>query len=464
MKKLLNNIDNQLIIGITSIVVFSTLSIASIFISQYRTITLNQAELELRGKTTQFTEIGEALLAPDSQRPRDFYFDALRNIAGNDVWILDANGKALLSSTNINSEKLMTNIIDLCSNSLDMQVSYDYSDYFDTRTMTMFNSINSDQGTILGYVLVHQDVNSIYNSYQSLQYLVFISLTISLLLSVILGVLYSKIFTKPIEAITKVTEQIRDGNYNVKTNIDRDDQIGDLAKTIDTMSTEIETNIREITLLEERAKELVANVSHEFKTPLTLIRGYTMNLKDKTIVPNEDVYNKIIKNTVVLEKLVNDLLDMNRYQSGTIVVEKEAINLVDLVNEVTFDMQKIANAKGIVIENKNSVKKSLIIDADYFKLKQLLTIFIDNAIKFSNEKETVFIKVTKNYIEIKDNGIGMEESELEKIFNRYYKVNSGDKGYGLGLCIAKYIADAHSFEIDIKSKKNKGTTIKIKYT
>jgi signal transduction histidine kinase len=463
LKKILNDIDNQLIIGISSIVLFSALLIASIFVSQYRNITINQAEKELKDKTIQFTEIGKTLIQPSNERPRDIYFEVLKNIAGNEVWILDINGNIVLSSTTINTPKMINNILDFCSHSEHLHVTYDYSDHFNAKTMTMMNKIRNDNNQIIGYVLVHQDINAIYTSYQSLQYLVFVSLTISLLLSVLLAIVYSKFFTKPIEIITKTTRQIKDGNYSAKTGIDRDDQIGDLAKTIDNMSFEIETNIKEITDLESRAKELVANVSHEFKTPLTLIRGYTMNLKDKTIEVSDEVYDKIIKNTLVLEKLVNDLLDLNRYQSGSVSVKKEKINVFEIVNEVVSDMQKIATDKNIKILLNKQLKKDIFIEVDYFKMKQLLTIFIDNAIKFSDNYKDIVVNINKKNIEIIDNGIGMEKSELEKIFNRYYKVKDDDKGYGLGLCIAKYIADAHGFTIDIESKKNKGTNIKINF-
>ena len=463
MKKIMNDIDNQLIIGITLIVLFSTLLIASIFVSQYRNVTINQAAKELAEKTQNFTEIGKAMMTPSSERPRDIYFEVLRNIAGNEVWILDLSGNVILSSTPIVSKKLISDILEVCSHADHMHINYDFSDYFNAKTMTMTNTILGNDNSVIGYVLVHQDINSIYESYNSLQYLVFVSLTVSLLLSILLGILYSKFFTKPIEIITNTTNQIKSGNYSARTGIKRDDQIGELAKTIDTMSSEIETNIKDITDLEHRAKELVANVSHEFKTPLTLIRGYTMNLKDKTIEVSDEVYDKIIKNTLVLEKLVNDLLDLNRYQSGKINIKKEDINLKSLISEVVVDMQKIADEKKISLILDHNNKKDIIISADYYKIKQLLTIFLDNAIKFSNPNDFVKVSVSKDSIKIIDNGIGMEKSELEKIFNRYYKINDDEKGYGLGLCIAKYIADAHKFDLKIDSKKGQGTIIRIKF-
>lgn len=460
MKKIFNDIDNQLIVGISAIVIFSTLLIASIFISQYRATTINQSAKELKKTTIQFTEIGKSLIQPSFERPMDIYFEVLRNIAGNDVWILDLNGNVLLSSTDINKGKFVENILNLCSHNSNMNMTYDYSDYFGAKTLTMVNSIMINE-EVAGYVLVHQDINAIYNSYQSLQYLVFLSLLISLILSILMTILYSKIFTKPIEMITNTAREIRDGNYKAKTNIERDDQIGELAKTIDNMSSEIETNIEEITELEQRSKEMVANVSHEFKTPLTLIRGYTMNLKDNTISASDEVYDKIIGNTIVLEKLVNDLLDLNRYQSGKVNLSKEEINLNQIIFEVISSMNEIASKKGISLIFDKSGGKDLIIFADYYKIRQLLTIFLDNAIKFSHDQSIIKIKLTNGEIKIIDSGIGMDEGELDKIFNRYYKVNHDDNGYGLGLCIAKYIVDAHGFDIKIDSKKNKGTTVKI---
>lgn len=460
IKKYFNDINTQLTLGISSIVFISTLIIAVIFLTQYRQLTLSKTEHELQGKAEQLAEMGKVFIDPINPRPNDLFWESLRNMTGTELWIIESNGEYVLTTSKV----VLTNAV-MVSNAHYIKdakatITYDYSTYFKTRTLTAIAPI-TDGTNVLGIIVLHQNVNNVYSAYSSFNILVFISLLISLIISIILGIIYSSYFTKPIERITEVTDEIRKGNYKVTTGIKRDDQIGQLAKTVDQMSVEIDRNITEIKELEGRAKELVANVSHEFKTPLTLIRGYTLNLKDKTIKPSEEVYNKIINNTVTLEKLVNELLDLNHFQSGQVVLKKEDLDLVLLVNDIVGDMREIARTKKIEIDFTS--KEKYIINADYTKMRQLITIFLDNAIKYSNEATKINITIKDGVLKISDHGIGIEKSELEQIFNRYYQVNSSEKGYGLGLCIAKYIADAHGYDLDIQSSKNKGTVIKIKF-
>lgn len=461
IQKITNDINNQLIIGISSIVFISTAIIAIIFLTQYRNMTLNKSLEELKNRAYQFNQVGCMVLDSNYQRPRDIYFEVIRDMMGTELWIVDNTGNVVLTTSKISDinalETLNANVI----KDTKEKTTYSYSDYFKTKTLTVIVPITENM-QVIGMVVMHKDVNSIYASYSLFNYLVFISLLISLVLSVILGIIYSNYFTKPLEKITDIAKEIGNGNFKLQTGIKREDQIGTLASTIDQMAVEIDKNITEIKGLEGRAKELVANVSHEFKTPLTLIRGYTMNLKDKTIKPSAEVYDKIITNTVALEKMVNELLDLNRFQSGQVKLKKEKFSLTILVNDLVGEMRVIAKTKNINI-SVNSAEE-VILNADYGKIRQLVTIFLDNAIKYSPNNKDINIEISKNELVITDHGIGMAKNELENIFNRYYKINEEEKGYGLGLCIAKYIADAHHYQILIDSKVGSGTTVKIAFT
>lgn len=452
--KIMNDLNKQLIIGISTIVFISTLTVFGLFLSQYRSITLKKAEVDLESRATEFTEIGKLILSPSPQRPRDIYFDIMRNMMGNELTIVDLNGDVLVTTLkgDLNSKNI--NYLD----TKDVTTTYDFSSLFGTKTLTVISPVIIN-GEISGFVFLHQNVASIYNSYMSLIYLIIISLLFSLVLSVILAIIYARRFVLPIEKITNVANQIKEGNYKEKVNIVRPDQLGVLATTIDQMSDEIDNNIMEIKELESRAKELVANVSHEFKTPLTIIRGYAHSLKDKTIKPNNEVYDKIINNTVELERLVNDLLDLNAYQVGNINLKMEEFLLNELLIDIVNEFSLLAKNKNITIDLKVVEK---LINADYSKIRQLLIILIDNAIKYSNENSNIIVELNDN-LKIVDFGVGIEKKELDKIFDRYYKVSADEVGYGIGLSLAKYITDAHNFKIDFKSKKNKGTTVTLEF-
>jgi signal transduction histidine kinase len=463
LKHKTNKVSTQLTIGISLIVFCSTLMIGLIFLSQYHQLSLKQTEDELKEKSLQLAELGGMMLSSSIAIPQNILFNSIKGLTDSELWIVSNKGNIIVSTTDIST---LNEVFDLNSmflsklNSNDSVITYDYSDYFGTKVLTIVTPI-IERNYIVGAVILHKDVNIIYQDNIYFGFLIFVSLLISLVLSILLSTIYSRHFTKPLKRVTEVADEISRGNYNIKTGIEREDELGELANTIDTMSSEINRNIDEIKSLEGRAKELVANVSHEFKTPLTLIRGYAENLSDKTSKPSKEIYEKIITNTVTLEKLVNELLDLSKFQSGKVILKKEPLELKQLVGDVVSDMKSIAKSKKIKLEIKEEYIHTQIIEADYTKIRQLLTIFMDNAIKYSNNGGSVLVNILRNEIIIKDNGIGIEQSKLEQLFERYYQVNYNEKGYGLGLCIAKYIADAHGYKILIESTKNEGTMVRI---
>jgi len=458
LKKIFSNIRNQLILGITLIVLLSTILISIIFITQYKNLTLMQIENEIADIATEFAEVGKVLINPNQQRPRRVYMEAMRNLSNAEVWIISVDNQILLDTTEKMTNDQTLKIIEQYGLVNEKQIIYDYSDYFNNKTMSIVKPIVQNGNVAL--VLVHKDVDNIYASYDAFNLLVYFILLLSVLVSVILAIFFANYYTKPLNRITETAKKIKSGNYQQKTKIKRDDQIGELAENLDLMSTEIDQKIKEVHELEDLAKELVSNVSHEFKTPLTLINGYAINLRDKIIRPNKKTYDKIINNTEILEKLVNNLLEINNYQSGNVKLNKENLDLKQLLEEVVSDMKIIAKEKKIKI--KLLIEKNKIINADSLRIKQLLMIFIDNAIKYSEEKKEIVIKLNEKEIAIIDQGIGIESSKLEKIFQKYYKIEKQEIGYGLGLFIAKQIIDLHGYALNIQSDKNKGTVVQIK--
>lgn len=463
IKEKTSTVSAQLTIGIAVIVFASTLMIALIFLSQYHKLSLRQAENELSAKSEELADLGHMLLTTTMPISSRELLEQIKGITDSDFWIVTNNGEVVVSTTDIEN---IDNVYYLNQKYLsdiwrrENKITYDYSNYFNEKTLSVISPID-DKGRLIGIVIVHKEVSIIYQENTYYNILIFISLIVSLILSIILGRFYSKYFTRPLKRVTEVANEISNHNYDIKTGIVRTDEIGELANSIDMMSTKISENIEDIKALEGRAKELVANVSHEFKTPLTLIRGYVENLADKTTKPSSEIYDKVIKNTVVLEKLVNELLDLSKLQSGNVVLKKESLELKQLITDVVSDMKRIAKDKNIKIKIKEDFKDTQIIEADYIKIRQLFTIFMDNAIKYSNEDGLVNVTILKNEVIISDNGIGIEQNKLEQLFERYYQVDHNEKGYGLGLCIAKYIADAHGYKILVNSIPNKGTDIHI---
>ncbi len=227
-------------------------------------------------------------------------------------------------------------------------------------------------------------------------------------------------------------------------------------------------DISESERLEQLRKDFIANVSHEFRTPLTVIKGSIEALNDGTIEKKEDIeryHSRILSETRILQRLVGDLLELSRLQSGKISVNEEKVHIASLLSDLTKSMQTIAVKKEIYIEYSPIVNVPPV-SGDYDRLRQLFTIFIDNAIKYSPEKTNIHIGIgVKSNLEItiQDNGYGISDEELPYVWDRFYKTDKSRKGNGtgLGLAIAKHIIQLHGGYVTMQSSPGEGTTVTV---
>lgn len=223
--------------------------------------------------------------------------------------------------------------------------------------------------------------------------------------------------------------------------------------------------------LEQMRKDFVANVSHEFRTPLTIIRGNLEALYDK-VIPEEEIqdnYLRLLKEIKRLEVMVKDLLDLSRLQAGKVSLNIEKLDIKALLEDIIRVLRPVIKEKGILLELL--VPDNLLpVWSDYDKLKQLLIIFIDNAIKFSNENGRIEIIINQNEnisISIVDHGIGIPREAMPFLGERFYKVDKArkyaEKGTGLGLSIAKYLTEILNCSLKIESEINVGTKVEVTF-
>ena len=229
-------------------------------------------------------------------------------------------------------------------------------------------------------------------------------------------------------------------------------------------------DISESERLEQMRREFVTNVSHEFRTPLSLIQGYVEAMKDGIITEKDGIakyHDKILDETKGLEIMVKDLLDLGKLQSGKINLNIEEIDISSLVNDVTRKLQNIADKRHIAI-NSQIADEIPHVTGDYDRLKQLIIIFLDNAIKYSYQETTIHVSLKVSdyvYFVVKDNGIGIPKEDIPYVWDRFYKVDKSrqqsDTGTGLGLSIAKYIIEMHKGVVKLESEFGKGTTVEV---
>lgn len=219
--------------------------------------------------------------------------------------------------------------------------------------------------------------------------------------------------------------------------------------------------------LEKLRNEFMANVSHEFRTPLSIIKGSAELLADGALDTEEDkhrYYDRIMTETIALEHLVRDLLDQSKLKAGKIKLNTCMMNAEDLLNDIVEKMKPIAGNKDIKLEFIPCGAPD--IDGDYDRLRQISIIFIDNAIKFTPQGGSITVSTRYDdeylYMSFKDTGMGIAKEDIPFVFERFYKVDKArggsETGSGLGLSIAWQIADLHKGTITVESELGEGTT------
>ncbi len=284
----------------------------------------------------------------------------------------------------------------------------------------------------------------------------FISILV-LVLTVVTALTLSRLLSIPMKRMTESAHQLALGNYDIQFEGTGFSEVHELSETLNYASRELSKN-------DALQKELIANVSHDLRTPLTLIRGYAEVMKD---IPGENTPENvqiIIDETTHLSELVSDMLDLSKIRSGQITPNFSVFNLTETVAETIGRYRKFTDKNGFKINFKFT--ENLFVNADRQMILQVVYNFINNAINYSKDiKEITVLQEydDKNVIlSVSDRGEGIAEDKLPFIWDRYYKLDKNHKipsvGSGLGLSIAKQILKSHSATFGVRSKVGTGST------
>ena len=276
----------------------------------------------------------------------------------------------------------------------------------------------------------------------------------------LLALIYGTYYTKVLRYMIRTTAHYADGKFEERqTRRKFSDENQELANAIDYLAEKTEG-------LVDYQKTFVANVSHDFRSPLTSIRGYTVAMKDGTIpYENQAKYLDIILfETDRLAGLTQNLLDLNEFDNNAIRLNLTDFNLCAMVKQSAATFESICASKKLKMRLIFS-EKEIWVKADKQKIQQVLHNLIDNAIKFSNEDSKVEITITARegtaYVSVRDYGIGIPKESLNQVWERFYKTDlsrgKDKKGTGLGLSITKQIINAHNEKIVVESTVGEGT-------
>jgi signal transduction histidine kinase len=311
----------------------------------------------------------------------------------------------------------------------------------------------------IGYVSIHTPMQLIYENREKELVLIHILNGFLFLIVLVIFILQNIWIYKPLHKIITGTKKMAEGNLSDKINIKSHDEMGYLAKTLNYMGDELNKQ-------NEYQRKFIANVSHDFRSPLTSIKGYVEAIRD-SVIPHEMMgkyLDIIVSETERLNKLTKEMLSLDNIDSRVRKMNYTSFNINKLIKDTVLSFEGICSGKGIrfnlVLEDKE-----LIVVADYVKIQQVMYNLIDNAIKFSNPNSYIDIETSlkkdKAYIYVKDHGIGISNAEIAKIWQRFYKTDSSrgkDRtGTGLGLSIVKDIIAAHNQKITVVSTEGVGT-------
>jgi len=287
-----------------------------------------------------------------------------------------------------------------------------------------------------------------------------IYITIALLsLGLIISFFMAKKISHPIVNITKSAENLAHGNYNVSFDGEGYDESEKLASTLNYASTEISK-------VDNLRRDLIANISHDLRTPLTMVKAYAEMIRDLSGgIPEkrEEHINIIIEESNRLSALVNDILDLSKIESGNQKLNISSFKIKEKLMEVLERYKLLSEKDGyeFIYEEDDEA----IVSGDVIKIEQVLYNFINNAVNYTGEDKKVIIrqinKVKSVRIEISDTGKGIEPEMLPLIFDRYYRGEKSQReviGTGLGLSIIKVILKNHNYPFGVQSELDKGST------
>ncbi len=386
--------------------------------------------------------------------------DAIGTFVDASIWIVNPSGLVILDSgsqPDIENPTTIPNFSPTITGSSFYTVG-NFFGMFDEDMISAFAPITSNY-KVKGYVIIHTPMSELEASCNSLLNISYITLVILFLLSLIILLFFTEMVYLPLRKITHATEQYAVGNFRYEFQVDSEDEIGYLAASLAYMASEVAKS-------EDNQKRLVANISHDFRSPLTSMRGYLEAMLDGTIPAelHEKYIGVVLNETDRLTKLTNSLLTLNNLNTKGMILNRTDFDINQIIKNTAGSFEGTCRNKLITIELVLTGDEMLV-NADMVKIQQVLYNLVDNAIKFSHKNSSIKIETiersNKLLISVKDSGIGIPADSIKLIWNRFYKTDlsrgKDKKGTGLGLSITKEIIQSHNENINVISTEGIGT-------
>ena len=374
-----------------------------------------------------------------------------------EIWVVNRQGTVVMDSQG--SSRVQTTITNFDPTAVGNR-SYSMGNYyglFKEDVLSVSAPITGNYNTY-GYVLIHLPLSQITQSQNDILNILYITSAIVFALSLIILLVFTQTVYLPLRKITYGANEYAAGNLDYRIEVKTHDEVGYLANTLNYMSDELNK-------MEEYQKNFIANVSHDYRSPLTSIKGYLEAILDGTIPSEmyEKYISRVISETDRLHKLTESMLTLNSLDAKG-YLSRTNFDINRVIKDTAASFEGTCDAKNISFELTFSDSIQMVF-ADLGKIQQVLYNLIDNAIKFSHHNSTIYIQASGRYekifVSVKDTGIGIPKDSQKKIWERFYKTDlsrgKDKKGTGLGLSIVKEIIQSHGENIDVVSTEGVGT-------
>lgn len=435
------------------IVLFTNYNVTRLLVSERTASLQSQARLiatqyakSYFDKTTNNVQLNEQLAS-------------LQSLLGTEIWIADANGQLIAVSSGSSLPTSLSDISDSISQTDSFAVTGNFYGLFENETLSVGIPLVSSNRPV-GYIILHSSLSDVSQICSNILKFIYLAFLLVLLLSLLALYHFTRKILNPLAQINLAALDYSNGNFDTELAVEDKNEIGQLADSLNNMAGELQK-------MEEYRKNFIANVSHDFRSPLTSIKGYLEAIQDGTIPPERQGHyiDVVLNETKRLTKLTSGLLTLNDINSQTLILKKTIFNINEMILNIIESFEGIADKKKLRIL-PDLPESDLYVYADREKIYQVIYNLVDNAIKFSHPESQIFITAltvneNKVSISVKDNGDGIRTEHQKHIWERFYKADTSrgkDKsGTGLGLSIVKEIMKAHDETITLESEEGHGS-------
>lgn len=421
-------------------------------------------------KINEIKKIGDSLVREYGQNGFDdfIYKQSFNN--GIAVQIFDQDGNPMMIPGRNDfgdmrppktDPQTLATLISKLSQSQNGKTSYITSDQRLKGQILAYGAVLSDSSGKKTYLYLTSQIAPIDATTTVLKNQLIMITAISLLLSTVLSLLIASRLARPIIKITHTASRLANGDYGVRFENGNYTEINQLAATLNYATSELSKT-------EQLRRELIANISHDLRTPLTMVKMYAELIHDVsgTNPEKRNMHTQvIIEEADRLSALITDMLDLSKLQSGTAQIRTAEFDLSEKAGTILNRFHALAERDGYVFNIQ--CDPNAIVTADAQKIEQVIYNLVSNAVNYTGEDKTIFIRVKKTInrkvrFEVQDTGNGISDEQISQIWERYYKASENHRravvGTGLGLSIVKSILEAHHAQYGVESTVGKGST------